>query len=1119
MATIRSSVEFKQDEISFSLLLGGEIQYSFLNDRNVGWNGTTYRDNYNLVYFNGASTPVLAAQLFGPAIYKNATGAVIGGVVTGFGLSVWSAGKWVSTLSMEGVNVDAALVYQAALTPTLTDDAAIVRTLVSGNDTFILSAFADLARGGSGDDSLQGLGGNDSLFGDRGADTLDGGSGADSLTGGAGADVYLVDDLGDVVFEAALGGTDTVRTALNHTLTEHVEALTLTGTADVTGTGNGLDNLLVGNAGANLLSGAAGNDTLNGGDGDDMLVGDAGVDVASYDGALAFVTVSLALSGAQATGGGGTDTLATIEGLIGSAHNDSLGGNAGTNLLSGGEGNDTLNGGDGADTLIGGDGVDTSSYADAAGGVTVSLALTGTQDTVKAGRDTLTTVENLTGSGFADNLTGASGANRIDGGAGNDTLAGGAGADTLIGGEGDDLFLMGSSADFAAAEVITGGAGLDEVRFTATTSGTMVLGAGLDVERVTLAIGTVALGLDASAVLAGLILMGNEAANPLKGTGFADQLDGGAGNDTLTGGLGADQFIIGAGMDSVADLSGGDGLTVALGATVNATVTTIWTATSGTSNAGVVNLTSAGLTVDLSAVSQGTAGFRVTNIGVAASFTGSAFADKLTGGTGADRLLGAAGNDSLDGGAGNDSLTGGAGNDSFLVASGIDTILDLGTGDSLTVLAGATANTALGAAWTATAATGNAGMVRLTTSGLAVSLAAAGGPLGYLVTNTGEATWLTGSGYADTLIGGAGADSLLGGFGNDSLNGGLGDDALTGGTGSDIFTVGAGSDSILDLSAGDVVTVAIGAVANATLTTAWAATVATTNAGTLTLTTVGMAVNLAAMTLGTAGVSITNTGAGTSLSGTAFADTLIGGAGNDMLVGGAGNDSLTGGAGKDTFAVSAGSDSISDLGSLDLLLVSSGATALATVAGPWTANSGSVNGGTVLLTTAGHAVDLSAAVGPRGYGVTNTGGATTVVGSKFADTLLGGAGNDSLRGGAGNDTITGGAGDDLLTGGAGADRFVFDRLSGIDHVTDFTSGFDRLALAKSVMSDLGPVGTLTADAFWVAAAAHDASDRVIYNAVTGQVFYDPDGTGAKAAVEIAVLDGHPALAVTDLFIW
>ena len=109
-------------------------------------------------------------------------------------------------------------------------------------------------------------------------------------------------------------------------------------------------------------------------------------------------------------------------------------GGAGNNTLIGGVGNDTLIGGAGNDTLDGGAGSDTASYADATAGVTVSLAMTTAQNTVGAGTDTLTNIENLTGSNLNDTLTGNAGANILNGGTGNDTLNGGAGNDTLIGG-------------------------------------------------------------------------------------------------------------------------------------------------------------------------------------------------------------------------------------------------------------------------------------------------------------------------------------------------------------------------------------------------------------------------------------------------------------------------------------------------------------------------------------------------------------------------------------------------------------------------------------------------------------------------------------------------------------
>ena len=93
----------------------------------------------------------------------------------------------------------------------------------------------------------------------------------------------------------------------------------------------------------------------------------------------------------------------------------------------------------GDDTLDGGTGTDTASYADATAGVTVTLATPGVaQNTINAGTDTLTSIENLLGSSFNDALTGSTGNNKLEGGLGNDTLNGGLGNDTLTGGAGSD---------------------------------------------------------------------------------------------------------------------------------------------------------------------------------------------------------------------------------------------------------------------------------------------------------------------------------------------------------------------------------------------------------------------------------------------------------------------------------------------------------------------------------------------------------------------------------------------------------------------------------------------------------------------------------------------------------
>jgi Ca2+-binding RTX toxin-like protein len=164
-----------------------------------------------------------------------------------------------------------------------------------------------------------------------------------------------------------------------------------------------------------------------------------------------------------------------------------------------------------------------------------------------------------------------------------------------------------------------------------------------------------------------------------------------------------------------------------------------------------------------------------------------------------------------------------------------------------------------------------------------------------------------------------------------------------------------------------------------------------------------------------------------TLSGGNGNDTLSGGSGNDILSGGAGDDTLTGGFGNDTFIVDAGTDSITDLGygasGLEVLAVSAGATANATVAWHWTAAAGSSNAGTANLTDAGFLVNLSAATGANGWTVSNAGNGTGVslTGSANADTLIGGSGNDNLTGGDGNDSLSGGDGTDSLYGSAGND--------------------------------------------------------------------------------------------------
>lgn len=252
-----------------------------------------------------------------------------------------------------------------------------------GRDLIYGYAGDDVLDGGAGDDVLYGGAGNDTLYGGEGNDQLTGGEGADYMDGGNGNDTYYVDNRQDVVVESSSGGTDTVvfmgytgETGTNqgYTLRENVEVLRLFSNKnaaddlDLNGRGNSLGNSMVGNAGDNQLfglegndsiNGGAGNDTIHGGTGNDILTGGDGIDLVSYKTAGSGVTVSLATTANQNTGGDGTDKLVGFENLEGSSFNDSLTGDSGANKIFGGAGDDFIRGGAGNDDLTGGVGSDT----------------------------------------------------------------------------------------------------------------------------------------------------------------------------------------------------------------------------------------------------------------------------------------------------------------------------------------------------------------------------------------------------------------------------------------------------------------------------------------------------------------------------------------------------------------------------------------------------------------------------------------------------------------------------------------------------------------------------------------------------------------------------------------
>ena len=134
------------------------------------------------------------------------------------------------------------------------------------------------------------------------------------------------------------------------------------------------------------------------------------------------MTVDLSILTPQDTVSAGTDTLATVEGLVGSDGDDTLTGDGGANSLDGVLGDDLLRGNGGDDTIDGGAGEDTADYSTAPSGVAVDLSRQGAQPTGGAGSDSLAAIQNLIGSPHADTLVSGAGSNVIDAGDGDDIV-------------------------------------------------------------------------------------------------------------------------------------------------------------------------------------------------------------------------------------------------------------------------------------------------------------------------------------------------------------------------------------------------------------------------------------------------------------------------------------------------------------------------------------------------------------------------------------------------------------------------------------------------------------------------------------------------------------------------
>jgi Ca2+-binding RTX toxin-like protein len=907
--------------------------------------------------------------------------------------------------------------------------------------------------------------------------------------------------------------------------------------------GDGFDNVLNGTTGddtingfggTDIITGLAGNDEIDGGTGTDAMTGGLGDDTYYVDNAgdtvveatnegidLVYSSVSLAL-------GTNVENLTLLGSsainAIGNSLGNTLTGNTGANLLNGGLGNDYLDGKAGNDTMIGGKGDDTyvlSSLSD----VVVESDLEG-NDTIRAGFSyaldknveglVLTGTGDFSGVGniLANTLTGNDGTNILSGEDGNDTLLGNGGADTLIGGTGGDTLDGGTGAD-----ALIGGSGndtyvvdsLDDVIVEEAAQGTDTIVTPFDwvladdFENITLSGSAV---IDATGSSVDNVLIGNSAANALVGLDGNDSLNGGGGNDTLIGGKGNDSYTI----DSTGDLiiENADEGTDTVSAEVTFTLAD-----------NVDNLTLTGL--------------------IAISGTGNTTNNVLVGNDAANALTGLGGNDTLDGGKGADAMDGGSGDDIYVVDDAGDSTTDSSGSDTVRAaiswtLAAAIENLEL-ADKTSINGTGNALANRITGNegdnvidggaGVDVMNGGAGADTYYVDNAADQVVEAVRGGGADTVIASTSytltdyADNLtLTGSGDLSATGNSINNAIIGNSGRNLIDGGASKDALDGREAGDLYAVrnARDGVAGEIQDTG------TTGIDEVRVTyeTVGYAIfndkdtgierivvgtgtGANADTSGTAKIAVSaakvlnaltiigNAGAN-RITGTAFADTIDGGAGGDTMSGGAGND---------TYYVDDLKDRVSE-------------RALSGFDTVYSSVSFKLSSGVDALVLTGTA-DLS-----------GTGGndANTITGNGGANLLDGGKGDDLLMGMGGNDRLIGRLGVDTLEGGSGADRFVFVTALHAgdlpDTVTDFSSAEgDVIELGRSAFRGLGrTLGTISEDQFWSAPgviAAHDSTDRLLYDSSSGKLWYDEDGSGGVGSVLVAQFGTttHPVLSYSD----
>jgi Ca2+-binding RTX toxin-like protein len=978
----------------------------------------------------------------------NATGNTLNNLLIGnVANNILDAGAGADTMS-GGLGNDIYIVDNVG--DWLTESAGAGLDAVQSSVTFTLGAnFESLMLTGANAINATGNELDNVLTGNNASNLLDGGAGADTMSGGLGNDIYVMDNAGDVIVENADAGWDTVQIADTYKLNANFENLTLIGNRAINGTGNELDNCLIGNAADNVLDGGTGGDAMSGGAGNDAYVVDRADElVIGYDGDSDTLIV-----GDQVTENAdqGVDTVTSWIDYTLTANVENLsllgvtagyaGGNDLNNVLVGNSANNTLDGAAGADSLTGGLGNDVY-WVDNVGDIVTEAQNEGIDKVYSAVDYTLAAaLENLT-------LTGGT-AIYGTGNALDNVLAGNSLGNVLAGGLGDDVYVV-QTADDVVVE--NADAGVDTV--TSNTSYSL----SDNVENLVLSgSGTTGVGNDLNNVLSVSNLGAYNAAK--------DTLNGGAGADTMTAGYGDDTYYVDNVSDVVIEHAGQGGDTVmstidcALGANLENLTLTGSAALTGVGNEldnvlqgnGSASTLMRALGNDTYLIDN-TVDTVIENVGQGSdtvvssiSYVLGAAVENLTLTGTAD--INGSGNDLdnlLTGNSGANTLVGGLGNDTYYLdnvrdaaiedfAAGVDTVqtslLNYTLAANIENLRQTTYNSA-------TTTLGNELNNVLTVTESYVDA--------LLADEYSDPAYITSVAHSHVLDGGAGADTM------------------TAGGGDNIYYVDNVGDVVVDSGVG-VDTI----YSSVSYALAW---------------------NVENMVL---------SGTAQSATGNGLKNVLTGNAVDNWIDGGGGADTMTGGAGNDTYVVNdvgdvvaentaAGVDTVrssiaytlgSDLENLTLL----GSTALSgtgnvldnvldgsinTAANVLSGGAGNdtyvLGAGDTIVESASAGTDtvVTAVTYTLGSNLENlTLSATAAIngtGNTLNNVLTGNVAANTLSGGSGNDTLNGGAGSDSLVGGTGSDSYLFGRGYGIDTVSEndtSTLSTDLASFASDIHSD------------------------------------------------------------------